>query len=119
MNGPVPDPDDRAAWFERAHAANAPPQAPELPEAWAAALAEMRLAFCAGAWAATIVLAFALAEAAQRRAGGEDPEFDWLRERRNRVAHLDADYPDTATLESEARGAVRAALRVAYASSWR
>lgn len=109
----------RAEWFERAHAANAPPQAPELPESWAAALAELRAAYCAGAWAATIVLAFSLAEAAQRRHLTDDPEFEWLRERRNRVAHLGEDYPDSATLESDARGAVRAALRCAYASLFR
>jgi len=110
--------DLRADWFDRAHAANAPPQAPDLPESWKAALGELRTAFCAGAWAGAIVLAFALAEAAHRRRPVEDSEFDWLRERRNHVAHLDADYPDSATLESDARGAVRAALRLAYASLW-
>ncbi|MBI1244511.1 MAG: hypothetical protein GC202_05865 [Alphaproteobacteria bacterium] len=119
MSEPAADSAARADWFERAHAANAPPQAPELPESWLAALGEMRVAFCAGAWAATIVLAYALAEAAQRRAPSDDPEFDWLRERRNLVAHIDSNYPDAATLESDARGAVRAALRFTYVSFWR
>jgi hypothetical protein len=113
------DPAARADWFARALAANAPPQAPDLPEAWAAALAEMRLAFCAGAWAATVVLAYALAEAAERRRPTDDPEFEWLRERRNRIAHLGEDFPDSDTLESDARGAVRSALRLAYAAAWR
>ena len=111
---------ERADWFARAHAANAPPQAAELPEGWQAALDELRLAYVSGARAATVVLAFALAEAAQRRAGGEDAEFDWLRERRNRVAHLGGgDYPDAGELESLAQAAVRIALRLAYAAAWR
>jgi len=109
----------RAEWFERAHAANAPPQAAPLPDAWIAALEEMKRAYCAGAWAATVVLAFALAEAAQRRGATDDAEFDWLRERRNGVAHLGADYPDESELEESAAGAVRIALRLAYTAAWR
>lgn len=110
----------RAGWFARAHAANAPPQAAELPEGWAAALDELKRAYCAGACAATVVLAYALAEAAVRRAGGEDAEFDWLRERRNRVAHLGGgDYPGSAELETDAQAAVRIALRLAYSAAWR
>ena len=110
----------RADWFARAHAANAPPQAAELPEGWAAALDELKRAYCAGACAATVVLAYALAEAAVRRGGGEDAEFDWLRERRNRVAHLGGgDYPGSAELETDAQAAVRIALRLAYAAAWR
>ena len=110
----------RAAWFARAHTANAPPQAGELPDGWAAALDEMRRAYIAGVFSATIVLAFALSEAAQRRTGDEDAEFDWLRERRNRVAHLGgADYPDNQELEKNAQASVRIALRLAYAAAWR
>lgn len=109
----------RAEWFERAHAANAPPQAASLPDAWAAALEEMKRAYCAGAFAATIVLAYALAEAAQRRGAAADAEFDWLRERRNRVAHLGEGYPGESELDESASGAVRIALRLAYAAAWR
>lgn len=111
----------RADWFARALAANAPPQAAELPATWDQACDELKRAYVAGAGAASVVLAFALAEAAQRRGGEiESPEFDLLRERRNRVAHLDArDYPDAATLEDWAQAAVRTALRLAYGAAWR
>lgn len=109
----------RAEWFERVHAANAPPQAASLPEAWVSALEEMKRAYCAGAWAATVVLAFALAEAAERRGAADDAEFEWLRERRNRVAHLGDDYPGESELEVSASGAIRISLRLAYAAAWR
>jgi hypothetical protein len=102
-------------------AANAPPQAAALPPNWAQACDELERAYASGAAAASVVLAFALAEAAQRRGGeSESPEFDLLRERRNRVAHLDrSDYPDPATLEDWAQAAVRTALRLAYGAAWR
>jgi hypothetical protein len=111
----------RADWFARAVAANAPPQAAALPPNWAQACDELERAYASGAAAASVVLAFALAEAAQRRGGeSESPEFDLLRERRNRVAHLDrSDYPDPATLEDWAQAAVRTALRLAYGAAWR
>jgi hypothetical protein len=110
-----------ADWFARAVAANAPPQAAALPPNWAQACDELERAYASGAAAASVVLAFALAEAAQRRGGeSESPEFDLLRERRNRVAHLDrSDYPDPATLEDWAQAAVRTALRLAYGAAWR
>ncbi len=109
----------RADWFRRALDANAPPGAGDLPETWAAALAEMSRAFAAGADAAAVVLAYALAEAAWRKAPGDDPEFEWLRERRNRVAHLGDAYPGTAELEADARAAVRIALKLAHAAASR
>jgi hypothetical protein len=111
----------RADWFARALAANSPPQAAKLPLHWAQARDELERAYVAGAAAASVVLAFALAEAAQRHGGeSESPEFDLLRERRNRVAHLDGkDYPDAATLEDWAQAAVRTALRLAYGAAWR
>jgi hypothetical protein len=111
----------RADWFARAVAATAPPQAAALPPNWAQACDELERAYASGAAAASVVLAFALAEAAQRRGGeSESPEFDLLRERRNRVAHLDrSDYPDPATLEDWAQAAVRTALRLAYGAAWR
>lgn len=111
----------RADWFARAVAANAPPQAAALPPNWSQACDELERAYASGAAAASVVLAFALAEAAQRRGGeSESPEFDLLRERRNRVAHLDrSDYPDPATLEDWAQAAVRTALRLAYGAAWR
>jgi succinylarginine dihydrolase len=112
---------ERAAFFARTLVANAPAQAAELPPSWQQALDELRLAYLAGAGAACVVLSFALAEAAQRRVGDvENPEYDLLRARRNRVAHLDKDdYPDPATLDDWADAALRTALRLAYAAAWR
>jgi hypothetical protein len=111
----------RADWFRRAFAANVPPQAAGLPPVWEQALDEIERAFLAGADAACVVLAFSLAEAAQRTRGDvESPEYDLLRERRNRLAHLDeATYPDASTLVDWAQGAVRTALRLAYGAAWR
>jgi hypothetical protein len=115
----------RADWFWRAHDANVGP-APRRDDARAELLiAELELAFCAGAWAATLLLAWALVEPAERaRAAGDAapprPEIDWLRERRNRLAHETAGAPpDEATLEDWARGAVRTAFAALGAAAWR
>lgn len=123
-----PDPQTwtaRAAWFVRADHANAGPHVLDLPSAAEALLAELELVYCAGAWDAVVILAWALVEAEQRRhaALGRDgpagPDTDWLRARRNALVHIaghDAGAPRAE--EAEAQGALRVALRTLYAGAW-
>ncbi|MBI3451475.1 MAG: hypothetical protein HY057_01305 [Rhodospirillales bacterium] len=130
---PPPDPAlwrARAEWFWRAHDANAGPHALDLAPQAATLLGEMEAVFCAGAWAATVVLAWTLVEgearAAERAAArrGEEPstapDIDWLRERRNRLAHAGGDeLPDEAELKAWAEGAVRVAFKALFAGAYR
>lgn len=120
---PPPDPETwckRADWFARAVAANAGPAAPEFDERAERLLGELEAAFCAGAWAACVILAFALAEPAMRARADGDPEFELLRERRNALAHGDASaLPSDAELEDQARAAIRTALRAMAEAAWR
>lgn len=110
----------REAWFARARAANAGPEAPSLSEREDRLLGELELAFCVGAWASCVLLAYALAEGPARKREESDPEFDLLRERRNALAHSDtAELPQDDTLESQAQSAVRIALRVLGERAWR
>jgi hypothetical protein len=116
----------RAAWFWRAHDINAGPLAPPSRPRVDALVAELETVFCAGAWAATVILAWALCEivhreAARRGAGDEAPaaDYDWLRERRNRLIHGSpgqeaGELPDDAELQAWAEGAVRVAFRALF-----
>ena len=112
----------RAAWFWRAHDINAGPLAPPPRPRTDALVAELETVFCAGAWAATVILAWALCEIVQRdarldKAGGEDlpaADYDWLRERRNLLIHGAEDLPDEAELQAWAEGAVRVAFRAVF-----
>jgi hypothetical protein len=109
--------DARADWFARARDANAGPEAPSLSEREDRLLGELELAFCAGAWAACVLLAYALAEGTPRE---RDPEFDLLRERRNALAHGGGDVrPSDGELEAQARASVRTALRALGEKAWR
>jgi len=120
---PPPDPETwraRADWFARAVAANVGPAAPEFDERAERLQGELEAAFCAGAWAACVMLAFTLAEQAMRKQGDGDPEFELLRERRNALAHGDASaLPSEAELEDQARAAIRIALRAMAEAAWR
>jgi hypothetical protein len=110
----------RQDWFARARTSNTGPEAPELSEREDRLLGELEIAFCAGAWAACVTLAFALAEGAKRDRDEPDPEFDLLRERRNALAHGDsADLPPDGVLEAQAQAAVRTALKALGEGAWR
>ncbi len=120
---PPPDPEiwrGRAEWFVAAMAANAGPEAPALDERAERLLGEIEAAFCAGAWAACVMLAFTLAEPAMRKHGEGDPEYDLLRARRNALAHGGGDaLPSDAALEDQAQAAIRTALRALAEAAWR
>jgi hypothetical protein len=113
----------RAAWFWRAHDINAGPLAPPPRPRLDALTAELEAVFCAGAWAATVILAWALCEIVARemdaRAGAAAEaapaaDYDWLRERRNRLVHGREDLPDEPELQAWAEGAVRIAFRALF-----
>lgn len=122
----------RAEWFWQAHDINAGPHALELRPRASLLLAELETLFCAGAWAAVVILGWALVEAAQRKAAtaaarrGEEPrsepDADWLRERRNALVHVaddDGDEPpDERQLEAMAQGAVRIVFKTLFAAAW-
>ena len=127
MSRVLAPPDDeawrrRAEWFWRAHDINAGPLAPPPRPRIDALTAELEAVFCAGAWAATVILAWALCELIQREfvqrghAGDEAPaaDYDWLRERRNRLIHGNEELPDEAELQAWAEGAVRVAFRALF-----
>jgi hypothetical protein len=122
-----PDPalwGSRAAWFWRAHDINAGPQPLDLESRAAALLAELEILFCAGAWASVVILAWTLVEGTLRRSGGEHdppPDVDWLRERRNTLAHVAAGEPEMPAefeLETMAQGAVRIVFKTLFAAAW-
>lgn len=138
MRAPVrglapPDPGlwrTRAEWFWRAHDLNAGPQALNLDARMGLLLGEVETVFCAGAWAAVVILAWTLVEAEQRdatqllAARGEEPrpepDVDWLREQRNSLAHVGTDdVPDERALEQMAQGAVRVMFKTLFAGAWR
>jgi hypothetical protein len=132
-----PDPklwQSRAEWFWRAHDLNAGPRALDLDPRAGLLLAELETLFCAGAWASSVIVAWALVEAEQRKAvraraasEGEprpEPDADWLRERRNALVHVSPDgvndhAPDEAALEAMAQGAVRVAFKTLFAAGWK
>lgn len=120
----------RSAWFWRAHDLNAGPQALDLDARMGLLLGEIETVFCAGAWAAVVILAWTLVEAEQRAQArraeirGEEPrpepEVDWLREQRNALAHVGTDdMPDEKALETMAQGAVRVMFKTLFAGAWR
>ncbi len=122
-----PDPavwQSRADWFWRAHDVNAGPQPLDLDPQATVLLAELEVAYCAGAWAAVVILAWTLVEATLRRTEtGEHeppPDVDWLREQRNGLIHIGsaAEVPDETGMEALAQGALRVAFKTLYAAAW-
>jgi hypothetical protein len=117
----------RNAWFWRAHDINAGPAPLDIGPRASELLAELETVFCAGAWAASVIVAWTIVEADARvatRAGAavqEPPDVDWLRERRNRLVHVDVrdDMPDANELRSWAEGAVRIVFKTLFAGAWR
>jgi hypothetical protein len=130
-----PDPklwQSRADWFWRAHDLNAGPHALDPNPRAGLLLTELEAVFCAGAWAAAVIVAWALVETEERAAAraaaarGEEarpePDADWLRAQRNALVHAGseaAEIPDEAALEAMAQGAVRVAFKTLFAAEWR
>lgn len=122
----------RAEWFWRAHDLNAGPRALDLDPRASLLLAELEAVFCAGAWAAAVIVAWALVEAEERAAAQAaaarreearpEPDADWLRAQRNTLVHAapgEGEMPDDTALEAMAQGAVRVAFKTLFAAAWR
>lgn len=99
---------------------------------------DMDIAFCAGAWAAVIIIAHAVIDAILRdtetgdyqcssqQLFGNDKDLQWLRKKRNLLVHVREDQTtideaelhkieeNYASLEPDARRAVRLVFRVMY-----
>jgi hypothetical protein len=132
-----PDPklwQSRAEWFWRAHDLNAGPHPLDLSPRASLLLAELETVFCAGAWAAVVIVAWALVEAEERAAERAamarreeprpEPDADWLRAQRNALVHAPVERagdedPDEGRLEATAQGAVRVVFKTLFAAAWR
>jgi len=120
--------DERRLWFEAQETARSRGGAPAPSEQACALMIDLQAVFCAGAWAAAVILASAIVES-QGPAVGRDrggPSFEdiaWLRDLRNRLLHenprdpvLTVDHQWTARKDWEryARRAVEIALAALY-----
>lgn len=131
----------REQWLQELEEAFQHPQASYLVSAQGTYLSrDMDLAFCAGAWAAVIILAHAVIDATLRdtetgdyksssqQLFRDDDELQWLCKKRNLLVHVREDQTTIdeaelhrivekyASLEPDARRAVRLVFRVMYAS---
>jgi hypothetical protein len=120
--------DERRLWFEAREAAAGQGGAGALSEQACALMVDLQAAFCAGAWAAVVILAAVIVDAQLReaRGGPERPaaaERQWLRRLRNALVHEDPTSPAftiedhwtrRGQWEANARRAVEAALAALY-----
>ena len=128
----------RRQWFEDLEAARARAGAAAPSEQACALMIDLQATFCAGAWAASVILAAAIVDSQAREAkslglghkgevpGLERGELRWLRDLRNRLVHEDRDKPvivieDQWTRrkawERHARRAIGAAFSALYPGS--
>ena len=123
--------DERRLWFEAEQARFSEHGANKLSEQACALMIDLQAIFCAGAWAAVVILAATIVEA-QLRADADVPaglardDLRWLRGLRNLLVHEDPAAP-VLTLEDQwtkrdlwrkdARRAVTTALALCYQGS--
>ena len=91
--------DERRLWFEEEQARHAQAGVRAPSEQASALMFDLQAVFCAGAWAATVVLACAVTEAqgGSRREslpGVADRDYRWLRALRNRLSHENRNNPE-------------------------
>ena len=122
-----PDPldwDERRLWFEEQEAALSARGVGRLSEQASALMVELQCVFCAGAWAATVVLSAIIVEtqanAAQSFRAAPSEDLRWLRSLRNRLLHEAPGEPvltieDHWTTRGEWEKAARRALLIALA----
>ncbi|MEM7226255.1 MAG: hypothetical protein AAF495_24980 [Pseudomonadota bacterium] len=120
--------DERRLWFEAEEARYSQNGASKLSEQACALMIDLQATFCAGAWAAVVILAATIVEA-QLRVDSDIPaglgrdDLRWLRGLRNQLVHEDPTAP-VFTLEDQwtkrdlwqkdARRAVTTALALYY-----
>lgn len=91
--------DERRLWFEEEQARHARAGATAPSEQACALMIDLQAIFCAGAWAATVILACAVTEAqggSKRESlpGVPDRDYRWLRALRNRLSHENRNDPE-------------------------
>jgi hypothetical protein len=124
--------DERRLWFEAREAAFGRAGAGPLSEQACALMVDLQAAFCAGAWAAVVILAATVVDLQSNRPGAAPglgkKERDWLRLLRNALVHEHPKRPGLTMRdqwtgrdrwEKKARRAVEAALAALHASSER
>jgi hypothetical protein len=120
--------DERRLWFEEREAAAAHGGAGPLSEQACALMVDLQAAFCAGAWAAVVILAASIVdlqsgERGRAAAGLDKKERDWLRLLRNALVHkrpgitMQDHWTGRERWEQKARRAVEAALAALYPPS--
>lgn len=128
LDPPEPlDWDERRLWFEEQEAAVAARGAGRLSEQASALMIELQCVFCAGAWAATVILAATIVETQANTArdfrAAPAEELRWLRTLRNRLLHempgepvltIEDHWTARGDWEKAARRAVGIALAVMY-----
>lgn len=120
--------DERRLWFEGQQMATASGGAGALSEQGVALTLELQTVFCAGAWAACIVLAAAIVEMQSERSKlrwmADPKDLSWLRGRRNELLHENQGDPAFTVedhwtrrpeWEKKARRAVQITFEVLYA----
>ena len=120
--------DERRLWFEERQAAAAREGTGQLSEQGVALAVELQTVFCAGAWAAAVILAAAIAEMQSERSklrrAAEPKDLSWLRGRRNELVHENQGDPaftiedhwlKRPEWEKRAQRAVQIAFQVLYA----
>lgn len=120
--------DSRRHWFENRQEDYARAGSVAVSEQSAALALDLQACFCAGAWAAVVVLAAIIvesqAEASKLRRGAPADDLRWLRALRNRLVHEDRGAPaltiedqwtGRADWEKNARRAVLIVFKVMYA----
>ncbi len=118
----------RRQWFETTQAELGQAGAGQLSEQACALMIELQVVFCAGAWAAAVIVAMAVVEAQERVTPGglswlERSDFRWLLALRNSLVHETRGKPSLTVedqwlkrdiWEGRARRAVGIALRALY-----
>ena len=128
LDPPEPlDWDERRLWFEEQEAALSARGVGRLSEQASALMVELQCVFCAGAWAATVVLSAIIVEtqanAARSFRAAPAEDLRWLRSLRNRLLHeapgepvltIEDHWTTRGEWEKAARRAVGIALAVVY-----
>lgn len=128
-----PDPliwDERRLWFEQRQTAASAEGAGRLSEQATALVIDLQACFCAGAWAAVVLLAATVVdtqvEVSKQRRAAPAEELRWLRALRNRLVHedrtnpvltIEAQWTERKTWERAAKRAVDLVFAVVYAHS--
>lgn len=143
LDGPSPDLwEQRRQWFEAVEEAARGEGNFLVSEQACALSADVQAVFCAGAWGAVVILTLSVVDAALREtevpgfagntrdlldAAGANPELHELRQRRNRLVHVDPNQPgltvdqqwtNRVELEQEARRAIELMFEAFYIGPW-